>query len=218
MPKQPKQDKEPSYDDKPALKPDSALDSQEDSAPSPSTEDLILEAAMNVIVAHGYAGATSKRIAQAAGVNEVTLFRKFGNKHALLLEALRREAQTFKNNVIYYSGDLETDLERMVRSYQELLRRRGAIFLVFLSEWPRHPELREGMSIRAELMRQVLAVLQRYQQEGALRDEPVIHLALALIGPIFAAGITSQLNIVGLDVTIDPKTYVQGFLTGRKQP
>src|SRR5437868_12574436 len=48
----------------------------------------ILEAAVRVFAATGYRGATTRRIAQEAGVNEVTLFRQFGSKEELLREAI----------------------------------------------------------------------------------------------------------------------------------
>lgn len=44
----------------------------------------ILDAAARVYAQHGYRGATTRRIAEEAGVNEVTLFRHFGTKSALL--------------------------------------------------------------------------------------------------------------------------------------
>ncbi len=44
----------------------------------------ILEAAARVYAQHGYRGATTRRIAYEAGVNEITLFRHFGTKSALL--------------------------------------------------------------------------------------------------------------------------------------
>jgi AcrR family transcriptional regulator len=44
----------------------------------------IIEAAARIYAAHGYRGATTRRIAEEAGVNEVTLFRQFGSKSALL--------------------------------------------------------------------------------------------------------------------------------------
>src|SRR5471032_2054572 len=53
------------------------------------TKDHILEAAARLYGEHGFRGTTTRRIAQEAGVNEVTLFRLFGSKTALLLEALR---------------------------------------------------------------------------------------------------------------------------------
>ena len=48
----------------------------------------LLDAAARVYAETGYRGATTRRIAQVAGVNEVTLFRHFGSKDALIREAL----------------------------------------------------------------------------------------------------------------------------------
>ncbi len=53
------------------------------------TRDHILDAAARLYGEHGFRGTTTRRIAQEAGVNEVTLFRLFGSKTALLLQALR---------------------------------------------------------------------------------------------------------------------------------
>ncbi|GJG87093.1 hypothetical protein tb265_22740 [Gemmatimonadetes bacterium T265] len=54
-----------------------------------SIRDQILDAAARVYAEHGFRGATTRRIADAAGVNEVTLFRTFGSKAALIQAALR---------------------------------------------------------------------------------------------------------------------------------
>ncbi len=42
---------------------------------------------MRVFAESGFRGATTRRIAEAAGVNEVTLFRQFKSKTALINEA-----------------------------------------------------------------------------------------------------------------------------------
>jgi AcrR family transcriptional regulator len=49
----------------------------------------ILDAAARVYAEYGFRGATTRRIASAAGVNEVTLFRTFGSKERLIDEAVR---------------------------------------------------------------------------------------------------------------------------------
>ena len=51
------------------------------------SRERILEAAARVYARHGFRGATTRRIAIEAGVNEVTLFRTFGSK-SVLLEAV----------------------------------------------------------------------------------------------------------------------------------
>jgi len=50
--------------------------------------DQLLRAAFAVYAKHGYRGSTTRRIADEAGVNEVTIFRQFGSKDALIFEAI----------------------------------------------------------------------------------------------------------------------------------
>ncbi len=53
-----------------------------------STEARILAAARAVFEEEGFRGATTRKIAERAGVNEVTLFRHFASKEALIGAAL----------------------------------------------------------------------------------------------------------------------------------
>jgi outer membrane protein len=53
------------------------------------TKQQLLDAAVRVYSEAGFRGATTRRIADEAGVNEVTLFRLFGSKAALIEEAVR---------------------------------------------------------------------------------------------------------------------------------
>ena len=48
----------------------------------------LLDAAARVYAETGFRGATTRRIAKEAGVNEITLFRHFGSKARLLHEAI----------------------------------------------------------------------------------------------------------------------------------
>ncbi len=57
--------------------------------PQHDTRETILAAALKTYSKYGFRGATTRRIAETAGVNEVTIFRHFGSKEALLGEALR---------------------------------------------------------------------------------------------------------------------------------
>lgn len=49
-----------------------------------STEEKIVFATFNLLQKEGVSKTTTKKIADAAGVNEVTIFRKFGNKNHLI--------------------------------------------------------------------------------------------------------------------------------------
>lgn len=50
--------------------------------------DELLRAAARVYAQHGYRGSTTRRIADEAGVNEITIFRQFGTKDTLIHEAI----------------------------------------------------------------------------------------------------------------------------------
>jgi AcrR family transcriptional regulator len=58
------------------------------SSPKPSTKDRLLAAALELFIDQGIPATTTKAIAERAEVNEVTLFRHFGNKNGLLLGIL----------------------------------------------------------------------------------------------------------------------------------
>ena len=49
-----------------------------------NTEEKIVNATFNILQKEGVTKATTKRIAKEAGVNEVTIFRKFENKNNLI--------------------------------------------------------------------------------------------------------------------------------------
>lgn len=55
-----------------------------------STKDRIIEATVELVNEKGYKGATTKEIAERAGVNEVTLFRHFGNKKGIVEAVIQK--------------------------------------------------------------------------------------------------------------------------------
>lgn len=53
-----------------------------------STRQRLIDAALELFAAQGVTETTTRQIAELAQVNEVTLFRQFGNKHGLLLAVI----------------------------------------------------------------------------------------------------------------------------------
>ena len=109
--------------------------------PAAIDEKIIFNAALKVMTERGYTGATTKLIAEEAGIGEVTLFRRFGNKETLILEAMKQEASKLEGNVNLYSGKLEADLVKIMTAYHLLWQFRAALLLAFYTEVTRHPEL-----------------------------------------------------------------------------
>ena len=51
-------------------------------------DEKIFQAVIKVVSERGYIGATTRQMADAANVSEVTLFRKFGSKQHLVKQAI----------------------------------------------------------------------------------------------------------------------------------
>ena len=177
----------------------------------------VLEAAVEVMTTHGYAGATTRQIARAAGINEVTLFRRFGSKAKLLRAAMRKEFERFGgDDGVRFTGDVAADLEHVVRSYQGLLQRRGRLIPVILSELPRQPELRDIIEIPLGIMSSVGQLIAQYQERGVLIDDSPIAAAAALLSPLLPPVLLGQKGILD-DVfrPVDPADHVTAYLHGR---
>lgn len=79
--------------------------------PGSDSRDRILEAAARVYAQYGFRGATTRLIAQEAGVNEVTLFRLFGSKAQLFDELLNKQLHASTVPVLPKEpGDPEVEL------------------------------------------------------------------------------------------------------------
>jgi AcrR family transcriptional regulator len=178
-------------------------------------DSQILDAALDVIAQHGYSGATTRQIAAAAGVNAVTLFRRFTSKKGLLLAAVEREAEHFRATGIAYTGDVEADLARVVAFYHELVQHRGRVIAMLLTEIPRQPDLLEILEAPMAIARGVFALIERYQHQGQLIDEPPNEAYAALLGPIFLQVVFGAIRPDIFAGPFDAHQYVRHYLAGR---
>jgi AcrR family transcriptional regulator len=90
------------------------------------TRQRILDAALKLFATQGVTDTTTKQIAEIAEVNEVTLFRQFGNKHGLLLAVIEESAmfiliaQTMVQQT-HAAQSLEQALEEYAVAYLQAL-------------------------------------------------------------------------------------------------
>ena len=177
-------------------------------------DSQVFKAAVDVLLANGYAGATTRLIAEEAGINEVTLFRKYGSKEGLVSAALQHERAILDAHPVTYTGDLATDLLQMVRVYSEASPRQSGLMLLIMAEVVRYPELRETMQVPFTLVSRFGHIIVRYQEEGRLRPgEPVLVVG-ALLGPVI---INTMLRSANTDLPIPPidlAVHVENFLHG----
>jgi AcrR family transcriptional regulator len=82
------------------------------------TRQKIIQAAIELFASQGVSETTTKQIAELAQVNEVTLFRQFGNKHGLLL-AVIEDADVFAQLGQNLATELPpaSNLAQMLRAY-----------------------------------------------------------------------------------------------------
>jgi AcrR family transcriptional regulator len=87
------------------------------------TRDRIIAAAREVIAHKGKRGATTREIADAAGVNEATLFRHFGNKEQLMIDVARKSCPDAKLRELIETlhGPIEEDLYQVARAMNDHL-------------------------------------------------------------------------------------------------
>lgn len=178
-------------------------------------EERLCAAALELLVERGYEGATTRAIAERAGVSEVTLFRRFPTKLALFQAAIRALSPHIAIPVP--SGDLRGDLLALAIAYHEfVVSHRGFILRLMpeLIRWPDlHPEPPSGL---LGVMNQVFSLFRSYQERGALRRaETPEQLAVAFIGPLVARFFLT--GVFSVSITLDLEAHVDGFLEGRRQ-
>ena len=104
--------------------------------------DRLLEAALRVFEEVGSRGATTRRIAAEAGVNEVTLFRLFGSKAALLSAALHGTLRRAPDGELPEEPEHpEEELLTWVRQRMRGLHERRDVIRTCMAEVAQEPEM-----------------------------------------------------------------------------
>lgn len=108
------------------------------------SRERILEAAGRVYAKHGFRGATTRLIANEAGVNEVTLFRTFGSKSALL-EAVLMQQKVSQPECVLPSEpvDPQREIGDWVQSNIERVRAIRPLLIHSMGEIDERPEAAE---------------------------------------------------------------------------
>jgi len=180
--------------------------------------DQLLDAAAQVYAEVGYRGATTRRIALQAGVNEITLFRHFGSKDALLREAIDRAGGALLGNALPETpGDPLEELTEWARSHIAALRQRRSLIRTCMGEIEEHPGLVSSSleSPPAQAARTLVGYLRRLRAleiATAEFDEEVA--AALLMGALFgdAMGRDVVPEMFGTDPEQSLTEYVRLFV------
>jgi AcrR family transcriptional regulator len=144
----------------------------------------ILDAALELLVEVGYSALTMEGIASRAGVGKATIYRRWSSKLPLVIEAFGALPAMEESD----SGDLVTDLERMLKSYLSVFNSTplGAVYPSLVGECAHDPELVTLLSpLLLERRKPLMRALERAAARGELRPDQDLELAADLIvGPI----------------------------------
>lgn len=184
----------------------------------------ILQAAARVYTQYGWKGATTRRIAEEAGVNEVTLFRHFGSKDALL-EQMMRDLAAEKAGIRLPANPQDPERELLAWAtahYTETCAKRPLIRQM-MSDFEQHPELvgcaTDGPHSAISQMREYVTRLAQHGFIAANDSVPAPEIEAAVtmfMGAVFADGMNRDVMPVMFTQTVDVslQSYVRIFLRG----
>lgn len=185
-----------------------------------STDERILESAMNLFSEKGYREVTTKDIAKEAGVSEMSIFRHFHNKKNLFERAVDKYIFSPKLRTLFDKNlkwDLKEDLLNISRVYHEALTKNERIILVCLKNTDLTVNLDSPLKkFPNELKKLMVAYFIEMQERGVLHGEPEL-LAINFIAGNF--GIFTSFTIfekfnTNLDVNTCINDFVKIFIEG----
>ena len=152
------------------------------------TRERILNAARDVIAKKGKRGATTREIADTAGVNEATIFRHFGTKEALIVAVAEQYCghTVLRDVATKLDGDIRSDLIALGTTMYSRLESQMDVIRWSLVESDYEADIFASTAWRPQLaVHDVMAqFMQRRVKKGELRGNPHT-LAMIFMGLIF---------------------------------
>jgi AcrR family transcriptional regulator len=179
------------------------------------TRQRIIEAAAQVFAQEGYARATTRALAAAAGVNEVTLFRHFGNKESLFAAVTEQYAGPAVTTALeaQLTGDYHQDLLTVGTQLMHMLLERKDLLRMMLCEASHFPEVQAVMVQNPRQIRRMLArYLQQQIERGQVRSLHQEAAAQAFSGMLFSYAIMWEILGDSIEPEITTEELVAQFV------
>lgn len=173
----------------------------------------MLKAAIAVFSTEGVVGATTRAIARAAGVNEVTLFRHFQSKEQLLgavaEHIAERRSQTLADST-EWTQDLHRDLLRYAQMYDAMLEDYEALIRMFIGEAQRHPD--ESFQVLQQyflpVREQLIVYLRQCMAQALIREDLDLPLAVDQFTGMLLAGMLRR-HVIPVEREYSRDRYVE---------
>lgn len=170
-------------------------------------DEEILKAAMKTIVREGYDGATTKLIADEAGINEVTLFRKFHSKENILQavimqqrdNALQALTSAFLSRGVHEDDKgnaprIATTLTELGYCLIEFMKTRMDLMILLISEGRRKPSVAKVISsIPQDMIVQLRKLFEEQMRLKKIRDVDPQLAAVTFLGFLFYYSLMKEL-------------------------
>jgi AcrR family transcriptional regulator len=182
----------------------------------PVSRERILEAAARVYAMHGFRGATTRLIANEAGVNEVTLFRTFGSKSALI-EAVLAQFGHARPTVSLPDepADPLAELTTFVAQSLDRVREIRPLLMHTMSEVDERPEAHEfACRGRHHVHDTITAYIRRLQASGLAAPDVNAEVAAVMLTAIVMSDAVSRHIVPDVYPPVDTaaEQYVRAFL------
>jgi AcrR family transcriptional regulator len=154
-----------------------------------TVRDQLLEAAARLYAEAGYRGATTRRIAVQAGVNEITLFRHFGSKDALIREAISRAGPSLVPDMLpHHPREPFREVRDWARAHIAELRERRSLIRTCMGEIEEHPGIFSAQNSPPAMAAKSLSrYLRRLRETGLAKAEfDDVVASTMLMGVLFA--------------------------------
>ena len=187
-----------------------------------NAEERILSAAMKVFAKEGYEGATTKKIANEAGVNEVTIFRNFKSKKNLLevvIDKNQHEALETLDSIIIMEKHLDPiiGLETIGKRFMEFLEERMEFLIMLMTEGRKNPEISPiSNSVINKFFEHLSEYFTDQIEKGNIINQDPKMIAFAFVSYIFYGVLSEKLykNQLLDDKDKALREFVNTFLTG----
>jgi AcrR family transcriptional regulator len=147
----------------------------------PSRDEAIIDATIDVLVRDGYDRLSMEGVAAAAGVGKTTVYRRWGSKAELVIDAMA----TLKPAIdTIDTGTLEGDVELLIAtSCSPRSQRLQQVMVSVCSALPREPDLLEAFRTRFTEPRieRIANMLERARTRGELGPEIDVAMAASLV-------------------------------------
>jgi AcrR family transcriptional regulator len=186
---------------------------------SMTTRERIIRAAASVFAQAGYRGATTRRIADAAAVNEVTLFRQFGSKDELIQVAIEYVSAAGEFlRLPLEPADPRAELIEWSREQLRHLYRVRSMIRTCMGEGRERPEILSAARERpTRLHMELRGYLLRLQARGLAREDVDVAAAAALLmGALFADAMGRDFmpDVFAVSIEEAPVLYVDLLFRG----